>query len=64
MPNIKEMLISIAKTGLSQAEIAEMVGVSQPTVHRAMTSGSVVKYETGKKIEQLYAERVEDQKAA
>jgi predicted XRE-type DNA-binding protein len=64
MPCIKDMLFLISETGLSQQEIASIVGVSQPTIHRAMTCGAAVKYETGKKIELLYSERVLVDKAA
>jgi len=63
MTCIKDMLSSIAATGLTQSEIAERIGVSQPTVYRAMKAGSDVGYEVGKKIEILYSESVE-QKAA
>ena len=56
MTCIKDMLSSIAATGLTQSEIAERIGVSQPTVYRAMRSGSDVGYEVGKKIEKLYGE--------
>ena len=52
------MLLAISSTGMSQAQIADSIGVTQPTVHRAMTAGSDVGYETGKKIEMLYCERV------
>lgn len=55
---ISEMLTMLVSTGLSQAKIAREVGVSQPTIHRAMVDGSSISYEAGKKIEKLYVERV------
>ena len=50
---IPEMLKALREDGLSQTEIAELAGVSQPTICRAL-SGSDVLYETGKKIERMY----------
>lgn len=54
---LSEMLKAITATGMSQNDIAEAIGVSQPTIHRAL-KGSPMLYDSGKRIEQLYAERV------
>lgn len=52
--DIQHMLKAINEFGLSQQQIADKVGASQPTIHRAMNGGSAITYETGKKIESLY----------
>ncbi|MBL4835758.1 MAG: helix-turn-helix domain-containing protein [Pseudomonas sp.] len=57
---ISEMLKAIADTGMSQAKIAEAIGVSQPTVYRAMNGGPM-RYEPGKQVEALYAQVIQDQ---
>jgi predicted transcriptional regulator len=54
---IPEMLKALCDAGLSQHQIGELTGVSQPTICRAM-GGADLKYEIGKRIEQLYLERV------
>ena len=48
---------------LTQEQIAKAVGVSQPTIHRAMVGGSSIAYETGKKIEALYSSTVTSEAA-
>lgn len=56
---ISEMIKALTEhAGLSQGEIAALVGVSQPTIHRASKGGSIL-YETGKAIERLYSELIE-----
>lgn len=60
---IQEMLRALGMSGLSQSEIGELTGVSQPTICRAL-GGADVKYETGKKIERLYQDRFSKKKAA
>lgn len=50
---IQEMLAELKAFGLSQREIAETVGTTQPTIHRA-TKGAGVSYETGKAIEKMH----------
>ncbi len=60
---IPEMLKALREDGLSQTDIAELAGVSQPTICRAL-SGSDVLYETGKKIERMYLTRFGDKRAA
>lgn len=55
--NISQMLKALTDGGMSQNEIAKAIGVSQPTIHRAL-KGSPMLYDSGKRIEQLYAERV------
>lgn len=54
---ISEMLKAIAATGMSQAKIADAIGVSQPTVYRALNGGPM-QYEPGKRVEALYSDRV------
>lgn len=60
---ISEMLKALVASGLSQAEIGEQAGVSQPTICRAF-AGADLKYEVGKKIENLYRERIGAQRCA
>ncbi|WP_374979033.1 helix-turn-helix domain-containing protein [Pseudomonas solani] len=48
----KELLNALISKGFLQREIAKEVGVSQPTIHRALR-GSSVSYETGKALERL-----------
>lgn len=48
------MLSVLVGAGMSQAKIAKEVGVSQPTIHRAMAGESSISYEAGKRIESLY----------
>ncbi len=50
---VQEMLKELSEAGLSQAQIAEKVGTTQPTIHRA-TKGSDVGYELGKSIEAFH----------
>ncbi|MDU9398366.1 hypothetical protein [Pseudomonas sp. zfem003] len=54
---IREMLSALRDAGLSQQQIGDLAGVSQPTICRAVR-GSDLKYEIGKKIEQLYLRSV------
>ncbi len=54
--DIKNMLEALIAQGLSQSEIAITIGVSQPTIHRALRGRQVI-YETGKALERLYASR-------
>lgn len=54
---ISQMLGDLVKTGLSQQEIAELVGTSQPTINRAL-KGTGVRYDVGKNIERLHGERI------
>lgn len=60
---ISQMLEALVKTGMSQQEIADQVGTSQPTIYRAL-KGSGIRYEVGKSIEALYARVVLSQQAA
>lgn len=50
---IQEMLSYLAVRGFSQKAIADEVGSTQPTIHRA-SKGAGISYETGKAIERLY----------
>jgi predicted XRE-type DNA-binding protein len=60
---IRDMIEALVKGGMKQGAIAEAVGVSQPTIHRAL-HGADVLYATGKKIESLYEARCGQPKAA
>lgn len=50
---VQEMLKELSAAGFTQAQVAEKVGTTQPTIHRA-TKGSDVGYELGKAIEALH----------
>jgi predicted transcriptional regulator len=54
---IKNMIEELIELGYSQGSIADAVGTTQPTIHRAL-NGSDIRYTTGKAIESLYAKRV------
>lgn len=54
---IKNMIEGLLEAGYTQGSIAEAVGATQPTIHRAL-NGSDVRYTTGKAIESLYAQKV------
>jgi predicted transcriptional regulator len=54
---IQEMLSELFATGLSQKAVAEKVGTTQPTIHRAF-KGAGIAYETGKAIEALYGREI------
>jgi transposase len=55
--SIKAMLSELVALGMSQREISELVGCSQPTIYRAL-NGSEVRYDVGKSIEKTYSEKV------
>lgn len=55
---IQEMLAKLLLTGMSQRDIAERVGTTQPTINRA-AKGSDIRYVTGKAIERLYQQMTE-----
>lgn len=50
---IQEMLAKLLLSGMSQRDIAQKVGTTQPTINRA-AKGSDIRYVTGKAIEYLY----------
>lgn len=54
--SIAEMIKALRESGMTQAQIGDCVGASQPAIHRA-EKGSGVLYEVGKKIERLYEDR-------
>ncbi|MDH0337615.1 hypothetical protein [Metapseudomonas otitidis] len=54
---VQDLLKALIDKGFLQREIAKEVGVTQPTIHRAL-KGSSVSYELGKAIERL-VERVQ-----
>lgn len=55
--SIQEMLRQLIERGFSQRAIAKRVGVTQPTIYRAI-QGAAVRYEIGKAIELFYEEQV------
>ncbi|MCC4269172.1 hypothetical protein LL254_00430 [Marinobacter nauticus] len=61
--SLAEMLNELMNTGLTQGQIAELVGCSQPTICRAL-QGSDPGWNRGNKIEALYVERVKTSAAA
>lgn len=52
--DIKTMLHALNERGYTQQEIAEQVGVRQPSVWRWACGLSEPRYSTGKRIEQIY----------
>lgn len=54
--SIQEMIKALRASGLTQQQIADAIGASQPSVHRA-EKGAEVLYVTGKAIEALYVQR-------
>jgi predicted XRE-type DNA-binding protein len=53
---VQEMLNRLFQLGLSQTEVAEFCGTTQPTISRAV-NGSMVSYKIGKAIESLLSKR-------
>lgn len=55
----KEKVADLLESGLSQRELAELVGTSQPHICdlRAGKRGKRIGYELGKRIDQLHANR-------
>lgn len=51
--NPQEMVVALLEKGMSQAEIARQIGVSQPTVWR-VSNGADVFYSTGVRLKRLY----------
>lgn len=51
--SVSQMIKELVEKGLTQHAIAEAIGTSQPTVHRAAKGGAIL-YENGKAIERLY----------
>ncbi len=51
------MLTALINAGMTQQGIAEEIGVTQPTVFRAL-KGAELRYCSGKKLETLYLARV------
>jgi predicted transcriptional regulator len=47
------MVRFLVSKGYSESKIADVVGTSQPTIHR-IKGGSSTTYETGKRIESLF----------
>jgi transcriptional regulator with XRE-family HTH domain len=60
---IQKMLKELADLGLSQREIAEACGTSQPNINRAL-HGTSVRYETGKSIEKLFKKKTKEMRQA
>ncbi|MFL1584537.1 hypothetical protein NKZ05_08545 [Stutzerimonas stutzeri] len=61
--SIKNMIEGLLELGYTQGSIAEAVGATQPTIHRAL-NGSDIRYTTGKAIESLYAQEIHGSAAA
>ena len=55
-PSITEMLKALIEAGMTQQGIADAIGVTQPTVFRAL-NGAELRYCIGKELEKLYAEK-------
>ncbi|HGM7495748.1 TPA: hypothetical protein ACKQGB_006184 [Pseudomonas aeruginosa] len=53
---LKKLISELVCSGLTQYEIASLVGTSQPTISRA-AGGQQVRYEVGKAIETLHEQR-------
>ncbi|MCQ4267372.1 hypothetical protein NAV28_09095 [Pseudomonas stutzeri] len=56
---IKKMIEELMELGYTQHSIADAVGATQPTIHRAL-NGSDIRYTTGKAIESLYIRKLEE----
>lgn len=56
---IKKMIEELMELGYTQNSIADAVGATQPTIHRAL-NGSDIRYTTGKAIESLYIRKLEE----
>lgn len=56
---IKKMIEELMELGYTQGSIADAVGATQPTIHRAL-NGSDIRYTTGKAIESLYIRKLEE----
>lgn len=58
--NLQEVVQTLIESGLSEADIAKQIGVSQPTVHR-IKHGVDPAYTTGKRLEELLQDQDQDQ---
>jgi predicted XRE-type DNA-binding protein len=58
MLTISAMLLAVIDSGMTQTQIAEHLGTSQPTIHRLLKKNCRADYDIGKHIEKLYAARV------
>jgi len=56
---IKKMIEKLMELGYTQGSIADAVGATQPTIHRAL-NGSDIRYTTGKAIESFYIRKLEE----
>lgn len=54
---IKKMIERLIELGYTQGGIADAVGATQPTIHRAL-NGADIRYTTGKAIEFLYKQKL------
>ncbi|WP_299198398.1 helix-turn-helix transcriptional regulator [uncultured Amphritea sp.] len=59
MTSLQKMIKKIRLSGLKGPAIAERINVTQPTVSR-IENGARTDYETGKAIERLYSEVVDN----
>lgn len=55
--SVSNMIKGLMDSGMTQQAIAEAIGTSQPTIHRAAKGGAIL-YENGKAIERLYERTV------
>lgn len=55
--NIPDMIRELRAKGMTQSQIGDRIGASQPAVHRA-ENGAGMLYDTGKKLERLHEEVV------
>ncbi|WP_138410759.1 helix-turn-helix domain-containing protein [Stutzerimonas nosocomialis] len=60
---IKKMIEDLLELGYSQGSLADAVGTTQPTIHRAL-NGSDIRYSLGKAIESLHAQRLAEEAGA
>ena len=56
---IKKMIEELMELGYTQGSIADAVGATQPTIHRAL-NGSDIRYTTGKAIESFYTRKLSE----
>lgn len=56
MKSIQQMIKELIANGMSEKNIANQLGSTQPTVHR-MKHGAETSYSNGKALEKIYSER-------
>lgn len=58
---IQAMILALLDSGMTQKALAEVVGTTQPTIHRGL-HGADIRYSVGRKIELLH-EQISETKA-